>query len=526
MKTLIKNGIILDGSGQGEKAGDILVEDEKIKKISIDGTMEEKADRVIDVRGCFIAPGFVDINNESDHYLTLFSAPEQESLITQGITTIVVGNNGSSLAPVFKDSFKSIRKWGPVDININWQTMAEFLSYLKKTKPHLNIASLAGHSTMRRGIIGENQKDLTDKELGQLIILAENCLKEGARGISFGLKYNHSNQTPFSELLELTRLAKKYNVPVTFQPRNEKEDILSFIEEIATLVETLTPANCPPIEITHLHAHRNIIDELCNVVAVIDDLKKKGLNIHFDISPFTIVSNPLYLYLPPWFRYGNFEQMINTLKSLPIRKRVLNDLKNSHYDYSKMIVARAQDSLSSLNGKSIAYLAQERNLSNEEMLLELFRMNNGQVIINYDELSWPETLGLLEHPLSIITTQNPGLNYSGFNFLPHPASFNTFPRFLALIKEKKIELSWPEAIKKISAEPAAKVGLKKRGLVMPDYFADLVIFNPDKLESKINIQNPVMKPAGIEYVFINGSIVLENSSLNKIAIGRVLGKEK
>lgn len=187
MKTLIKNGIILDGSGQSEKAGDILIEDEKIKKISIDRTMEEKADRVLDVRGCFIAPGFVDINNESDHYLTLFSAPEQESLIAQGITTIVVGNNGSSLAPVFKDSFKSIRKWGKLISILTGKQWLNFLSYLKKTKPYLNIASLAGHSTMRRGIIGENQKDLTDKELGQLIILAENCLKEGARGISLVL---------------------------------------------------------------------------------------------------------------------------------------------------------------------------------------------------------------------------------------------------------------------------------------------------------------------------------------------------
>jgi len=526
MKTLIKNGIILDGSGQSEKTGDILIEDEKIKRVSANEAIEEKSDRVIDASECFIAPGFVDINNESDHYLTLFSAAEQESLIAQGVTTIVIGNNGSSLAPVFKNNLKSLRKWGKADINIDWQTMTEFLNYLTKIKPHLNIASLVGHSTMRRGIIEEEQKDLSDKELSQLIILAENCLKEGAKGISFGLKYIHSNQTPFNELLELSRSAKKYNAPVVFQPRNEKEDILSFFEELIMLTETLGSDQCPPIEITHLYAHPNIIDELCHALAIIKNLKEKGFDINFDVAPFTLVSNPLYLYLPVWFRYGNFETMVNNLKNPCIKKRLINDLKNSHYDYSKMIVSRAQENLFHLNGKSIAYLAQERCLSNEEMVLELFKINNGQVIVTYDELSWPEMLGLLEHPVSIITTQSPGLNYSGFNFLPHPASFNTFPRFLALVKEKELDLSWPEAIRKISAIPAAKIGIKKRGLILSDYFADLVIFNPDHLDSKINPQNPAIKPHGIEYVLINGQIVLENTKLTKIANGRVLGKEK
>jgi len=153
--------------------------------------------------------------------------------------------------------------------------------------------------------------------------------------------------------------------------------------------------------------------------------------------------------------------MINSLNNSFVRKRLLTDLKNSHYDFSNMIVSRAQEQLSCLNGKSIAYLAEKRSLSGEEMMVELFKMNAGQIMIICNELSWPETLGLLEHPLSIIATQNPGLNYSGFNFLPHPASFNTFPRFLSLVKEKEVELSWPEAIRKISAEPAAKIGLKK-----------------------------------------------------------------
>jgi len=525
MKTLIRNGIILDGSTQPEKTGDILIENEKIKAISKDVAIKEDVDRVIDAEGSFIAPGFVDINNESDHYLTLFTAPEQESLIAQGVTTIIVGNNGSSLAPVFRDNLKSIRKWGRVNINVDWQTVSDFLKYLKKMKLRLNVYTLVGHSTMRRGIIGEEQRDLTDKELEQLIGLTEECIEGGAKGISFGLKYNHSNQTPFNELLELTRLAKKLDVPVVFQPRNEKENILSFIEEIVALVETLGSNNCPRIEITHLHAHKNILDEVCQTVAIINDLKNKGVDINFDVAPFTQVSNPLYLYFPPWFCYGNFETMINSLNNSFVRKRLLTDLKNSHYDFSNMIVSRAQEQLSCLNGKSIAYLAEKRSLSGEEMMVELFKMNAGQIMIICNELSWPETLGLLEHPLSIIATQNPGLNYSGFNFLPHPASFNTFPRFLSLVKEKEVELSWPEAIRKISAEPAAKMGLKKRGLIAPDYFADLTIFNPEKFNAKIDIKNPIQRICGIDYVFINGELVLENGVSKKHSDGRMLKKK-
>jgi len=181
--------------------------------------------------------------------------------------------------------------------------------------------------------------------------------------------------------LELTRLAKKLDVPVVFQPRNEKENILSFIEEIITLVETLGSNNCPKIEITHLHAHKNILDEVCQTVAIINDLKNKGVDINFDVAPFTQVSNPLYLYFPPWFCYGNFETMINSLNNSFVRKRLLTDLKNSHYDFSNMIVSRAQEQLSCLNGKSIAYLAEKRSLSGEEMMVELFKMNAGQIMI-------------------------------------------------------------------------------------------------------------------------------------------------
>jgi len=522
MRLLIKNGTILDGSGREEQQGDILIEDDIIKQISTNRPIKDKVDKTIEARDYFVAPGFIDINNESDHYLTLFTNPQLESLIFQGITTIIIGNNGSSLAPIFKENVRSIRKWGTVNINIDWQTMAEFLKKLEKTKLFVNVASFVGHSTIRRGIIGEDFRDLTDKELNQLILLISQSLKEGAVGISCGLKYNHSRQTPFFELLNLARLAKRYNVPIVFQPRYEKENLLNFIEEIETLIETLTNKNCPKIEITHLYVYKNIKDELRQSIFLLENFKNRGFDINFDLPPFTLVSNPLYLCFPSWFLYGNFEIMINYLKDNHIYKRLLSDLKGFNYDFSKMIVSRAQNNLSSFNGKSISYLAQKRNISNEEMLIELFKINDGRITIIYDELCWPELLGLLEHPLSIVSTLNPGLNYSHFDFLSHPASFNTFPRFLALVKEKRVDLSWAEAIRKITYEPALKIGLKKRGLLAKNYFADLVILDPQKLNSEIDLRNPIKKPDGIKYVIINGKFVIGNGEFKNTANGRVL----
>jgi len=522
MKILIKNGTILNGLGGAEQKGDILIENEIIKKIETEKPLKEKADKIIDATNYFVCPGFIDINNESDHYLTLFNYPEQESALFQGITTIIIGNNGCSMAPVFKESLETLRKWSSLKININWQAMNDFFSQMKKTRPFVNIASLVGHSTIKRGITDDEFRDLIDEELEQLKNLIDKSLIEGAAGISCGLKYIHNSQVSFAELLILAQLAKRHNKVLFLQLRDQKNDLISSVEEIESLTETLGIENCPKIEITHFYAYKENIDELWQAVFLIQKLKERGLDINFDLLPFTLINNPMYLYFPDWFRYGSLKTMINNLKNKNIVKRIFDDFKQNKYDFSKMIISSNQNNIPFINGKSIAYLAKEREITPEEMFVEIFRMTNGEAVVLSDDLSLPETLGLMESNLSIISTHNPTLNYHNFDFLPHPASFNTFPRFLAFVKENKISISFSQAIRKITFEPALKLKLNKRGLILKNYFADVVIFNPDEITSDFNFSNINQKPKGIKFVIVNGEIIVDNGNLNKIPNGRIL----
>lgn len=523
MTILIKNGIIIDGSGKPPFKGDILIKDKKIIDISFNQKISKKVDKIIDASNLLVTPGFVDINNESDHWLTLLTQKELESLIAQGITSIIIGNNGSSLAPIFKTSLKSIRKWSSLNINLNWTSVEEFLKVLAKQGISLNIGTLVGHATIKRGILEEEFRDLIDSEIKQMLYLIEKSLNEGALGVSMGLRFNHSRLTSFSEIFSISEIVKKYDAVLNIQPRWEKHDILSFINEIHNLVKTIKNTEKLKILISYLRPYKENLDELKLSLGLLEKIREQyGLSIHLDVNPYTIVSNQMYLYLPEWLLFGNFEMMLNVLNEKNNYQRVLSELKEKKYDYSKMIISSTQNNISYLNGKSIKFLAKERGITSEEMLLEIFKISRGRTMILYDELLWPELLGLMELPYAIITSQNPGLNFSYFSFLPHIASINTFPRFLGLVKNGVINMSLSEAIKKITFEPALKIGIKNRGLITKDYFADLVLIDLKEIDYVVDYKNPTKKPRGIKVVLINGQIAFENDQFKNNSAGQIL----
>lgn len=515
---LIKNGIIFDGESKEGKKLDILIKKDKIADLG--DFSKKRAEKIIDAQGLYIAPGFIDINSDSDHYLTIFTQPSQESLLQQGITTILVGNCGSSLAPLIKGDLVSIRKWtDPNQINIDWQTFGEFLEKLKKLKLGVNVGSLIGHSTLRRGIIGEEFRDLNELEMAQLNYLIEKSLNEGALGVSFGLSYSHSRITPLYEILEIAKLVEKYQGLLAIHLRSEKEGLISAVAEIDDLVTQLE--KIPRIEINHLKAYEGLEDDLDQSLKIINDLKEKGVNIYFDVYPYDTTAGPLYLYLPNWAIHGGLELMVRNIREPLIRKRILKDLQKMNYDYSKIIVAEISQ-FNNLVGKTINDLAKKRGVSGEEMLLEILVFGNGRVTVFDRCLSLSGTYDLLKNPLAIIATNGAGRNYQINPFvLVHPRSFGAIPKFLSLVRKEKI-LSWSEAIQKITSLPALQMGLKKRGLIKKGYFADLVIFDPEKIDSLADYQNPYQKPLGIEYVFVNGQLVVEKKEFKGILTGQVL----
>jgi len=520
MDILIKNGLIIDGSGKEGERKDVWIKNGEISKIG--NFKNKKAEVMIDASDSIVAPGFIDINNDSDHCLSIFTQPEQESLLKQGITTIIGGNCGSSLAPLIRGDLKSIRKWTDINqINIDWQSVAEFLDKISQKKLGVNFGTLIGHATVRRGIIGDDLRDLTEKELEQMKYVIEQGLAEGAFGVSTGLSFSHARLTPFNEILEILKIVKKYNVLYATHLRSEKENLLSAISELEDLAAHLN-YQMPKIEISHLKAYRGWEEELNLSLAVIQGLKEKGVDINFDVYPYTAIAGPLYLYLPDWAIKGGLEDMMKNIKNDSSRKRIVEDLKKKKYDYSFMIVSEMPKTLAFV-GKSVYELARMRMISPEEMMMEIMRAGEGRVTVTDQCLSRMPTYWLMKNSLSIIASNGEGLNYANKkpNFLPHPRSFGAFPKFLAEVNDKKL-MDWPEAIRKITLEPARKLGIKNRGMIKKGFLADLVVFNPQTINSSASIESPYQEPVGIEFVIINGELVVNKSRFTGIKAGKIL----
>src|SRR3989344_3726731 len=233
---LIKNVRIVGGEREYREKADVFINGDKISAIGNFPT--KSADKVLDGQGGYLSPGFIDINTDSDHYLTLFGYPEQEDFLRQGVTTIIGGNCGSSLAPLIYGTLESVQKWGDIRmINVDWHTVGEFLNIFEKKPLALNFGTLAGHSTIRRAIVGEELRDLTKNELAVMGETLRKALEEGAFGLSTGLSYVHGAETPYSELKFLAGIVREYNgVYSTHLPRSG-HNILESVDETIKLAQ-------------------------------------------------------------------------------------------------------------------------------------------------------------------------------------------------------------------------------------------------------------------------------------------------
>ena len=329
---LIKNGTIIDGSGKKMFKADIRITGDKIMAI---GDLKEKRDeKILDAKNLYITPGFVDILNHSDSYVTLFSNPGQDSLLQQGITTILMGNCGSSLAPLTEGVFiNSIQKWGDTSkINVNWLSVAEYLNELKRHKFGLNIATLIGHSTIRRALVGDESRSLNNTEQKQMNYMVETGMREGAFGVSTGLAYSHGKSATAKELRALMNIVKKYNGLYSTHIRNEAENFLDSVKETLSLAKE-TEVNT---EISHFKVvEKKFWPKFKDALKLVNKVK----NVNFDIYPYKITASVLYSFLPSWATTGGNSTLLPIIKNPEKKKELVRDMKKDSYSYKSMTIA-------------------------------------------------------------------------------------------------------------------------------------------------------------------------------------------
>jgi len=514
---IIKSGTVIDGKN-APVLGDVAIEGDKI--VAVKSLGEASAKVVINAFGKYVTPGFVDITNHSDTHLTLFKYPYLESLVMQGVTTIIGGNCGASLAPLASEqAIGAIKKWAdPSEINVNWNTVEEFLSSISQLRPGVNFGTLAGYGTLRRGILSGEMRPLSIEEREKLKLLLLQSMQQGAFGLSLGLAYGHERVSVTEEIIEIGRVVSQTGGIIKMHLRSEGFEILSSVNEAIRICRETGV----PVQISHLKAiGRKAWPFLPKAIELITHAKESGVDIDFDVTPYRTTGSLLYLLVPPGARQGGFQELFRRIDNPPERTKILEALRGHTLHYDKILITSAK--IKNIVGHTLTEIAEEAGLTPEETLLETIRSNEGRVTIVGQMVSMKNTRMALQDKNSFIASDGAGVSQDEMQTgdLVHPRSFGAFPRFLGRFT-KELGISMQDAIGKITSGPAKKLGIKGRGVLEKGAFADVVVFDPKLIRDRATYKNPFRFSSGIEWVLVNGIPAVENGKLVQARAGKAI----
>jgi N-acyl-D-amino-acid deacylase len=524
---LIKGGTIFDGTGKKDGfVADIGISGGLIKDIG--NLKSSSATKIINAEGFFVSPGFIDILNHSDTYLTLFTIPKQNSLVSQGVTTIIGGSCGSSLAPlVFGEAIESVQKWTDVSqINIDWLRTSEFFDVLrKKDMLTLNFGTLTGYGTIRHGVLKDQNKKATPQEIEITRFLLDQSQNEGSFGVSSGLVYADEKNTSEDELKSALLSTVKHKNIFTVHLRNEADKLLDSLREVLFLAEE-TGAK---LHISHLKVLGK--DNWSKFDAVLDEIEKvqkRGVDLTFDVFPYASNGMSLYTVLRRWAREGTKKDILARLNDQKESKKIEKDLREMRLNYKKITIASlAGDKI--FLGKTIDGISQNWGVTPERAIIDILLGSDLKVIVFAHVMSEENVQKAIKHPFSIVASDGAGydLKYKKIGDMPHPRAFGAFSRFLRKYPNPNNQniISYKNAIYKITGYPAERFGIKNRGYIKKNYFADITIFNPKTIEELTTFEYPYEYSVGVMNVFVNGSLIYENGKFFDGFYGKVLKKQ-
>ena len=482
MTLLIKNVQIVGGAQGFSEPRDVFISDDTISAIG--NFPNKKADVTLDGQGAYLSPGFIDVNTDSDHYLTLFDHPAQEDFLKQGVTTIFGGMCGSSLAPLTYGTLESFQKWGDIKrVNVNWHSMAELLRVLDKRPLAVNFGTLAGHSTIRRAIVGEALRDLTKNELNVFARTLESSLREGAFGFSTGLAYVHANKTSYNELSFFAGIVKRFHGVYATHLRDGSGGIKESVDETMKLAQETKVDTL----ISHFVPVNGTEGPYEAALAALDGLPE-DVAMRFDIYPSESSLMPIYTFLPKWAQNGGVAVMLANVKDEWLLQRVRKDM--APIDEDHFIIAQAPGS-DFLVGKSLREVRRMYELQDaRDALLKLMAALGMKGAALYQNLNHSLALKAMASKRSLIASNAPSFDDRDRDSrLKSERTTSTFTKFLSLVERDHL-MPFDEAIKKITIEPARMFGLQGRGEIKEGNIADLVCFKGG--ETRFTIVNGVV----------------------------------
>lgn len=517
---IITNANVVDGTGKNSFHADLGVTGDKITAIR--DLAGEQAKTIVDAKGKTVAPGFIDILSHVDNYWSLFDYPHAESFIAQGITTVIGGNCGSSLAPIVShDSLLAIQKWTDTrKISVHWNSFSEFLRFLDGVSLPVNFGSLVGHSTLRRGFLHDYVRVLKPSEIESLLEILETSIKEGAFGLSTGLGYAHEEFAPREEIEAFAKIVRKHDALYSTHIRNEGANLLKSVSEALEVAKNVDVR----LEIAHLkakgQANWKVMDD---VIIKIQEAIERGNDVGFDLYPYHTTLSVLYPYLPSWSYEGGNTHLLEHIRGKVTRKRMIDDMKKTSTRFGDLVVAKA-DGLSTVIGKSFSEIANDQESTVYDVILDTIESARGRLLVFDKALSMESVERLLLHHASSVATDDGFYDTEKIlqtNELVHPRAYGAFPRFLEIVRLTKA-LSLEDAIFKLTGHVAKRLGLKTRGTLEVDKAADIVVFDQDTIASAADFQNPYVQPQGIQAVIINGQVAFDGNKVVHAGSGRAL----
>jgi len=523
---VIRNGHIIDGTGSPWYGADIGIKGGRIARIGrIDASHGAKS---IDAHGLTVAPGFIDMLGQSE--MTILVNPHLPSKIFQGITTEITGE-GDSIAPA-NDRLLAEDKpeFDHYQIKPDWRSLGDYFRRLEAQGIGINLASYVGATTVRRMVIGNDNRPPTAAELAQMQQLVLDAMHQGAMGVSTALQYSPAPYASTEELIALAMTAASTGGIYATHMRSEGDGIFAALDETFRIAREAKI----PVEIWHLKAAgKPNWGKMPEIVERIDAARASGLDIAADTYAYTAWSNSFSAFVPPWAHDGGDAAMVARIKD-PVQRAKIRDtmLHDKNWDNEWLEIAGPQGvtisstlspKLRLLQGKNIEEIAKSQKKDPMDCILDLIAEDPGMEVV-VEGMSENDVEDVLKQPWVSVDNDSSGASPEGIlgQEHPHPRGYGAFPRILRKYVREEHLLTLPDAIRKFSALPAERLRLADRGVIKDGMWADIVIFDPDKIRDLATYENPNQLALGMEFVLVNGVSVVSEGKMTDALPGKVL----
>ena len=525
---LIRNGHVMDGTGSPWYAADIGVRAGRIAAIGRLG--DATARTVIDARQLLVTPGFIDMLGQSE--ITILVEPHLPSKIFQGITTEVTGE-GNSVAPLNEQMIAADQVgYAHYHVTPDWRTLEEYFTRLEHQGLGINFASYIGATTVRRMVLGDEDRAPDAQELGRMRQLVATAMRQGAVGLSSSLQYAPAPYASTAELIALATEAARYGGIYATHMRSEQDAIKASIDETIRIGREAHI----PVEIWHLKtAGRTNWGRMPEVVAQIEAARAAGVDVSADTYAYTAWFNSFSAFVPPWAHDGGDEKLIERMRDPTQRARIRKDMETATTAWDNewlaipgpeaiLICVVQNPALHALQGKTLRQIAQERRKDPLEVLLDILIEDHAYTSVAVFGMAEPDVTLALQQPWVSVDNDSEGTSPTGLlgQEHPHPRAYATFPRILRKYVREEHRLSLADAIRKFSALPAQRMGFTDRGVLKVGMWADIDVFDPQTISDRATFEQPNQLSTGMQYVLVNGVPVISEGKPTQALPGKVL----